>query len=355
MSRYERLLEKNLVPEAAIRIYVRQALRRHERRDRRQTVEARQEALMRIVAELRRQPIAVHPHLPKAQHYELPTDFFKTVLGSRLKYSCGWWSNPHSLHNLPAGLDRSEEAMLELTCKRAEISDGQSILDLGCGWGSFSLYVARTYPRCRILAVSNSATQKAYLEEQAQAHALGNVRVQKADVNHLLLHEQFDRIVSVEMFEHIRNYSALLSKLSALLTPGGKLFVHLFTCRGTPYFFRFEDERDWMARNFFAGGIMPGEDLLLYFADDFAAERVWRVSGMHYRNTLEAWLCNMKHNRKKIMAVLTDFYGPGGMRKWWAYWKTFFIVCSELFGYAGGNAWFVSHYLLEKKGRSGQS
>lgn len=349
MRRYERLLEKNLVPEAAIRLYVRQALRRHERRERRRSVEVRQEELMRIVAELRRQPIAVHPRLPRAQHYELPTAFFQAVLGRRLKYSCGWWSEPRRRRGPAYELDRSEEAMLDLTCRRAAIADGQSVLDLGCGWGSFALYAARAYPRCRILAVSNSTTQKAYLDRRARELGLANIRVKQADVNRLALEEKFDRIVSIEMFEHVRNYSALLSGLSTLLKPEGKLFIHLFSYRGNPYFFRYEDDRDWMARNFFAGGIMPGRDLLLYFTESFAVERVWRVSGLHYRSTLEAWLRRMKGNRKEIMPILTDFYGPDRARKWWAYWKAFFIVCAELFGFAGGNAWFVSHYLLAKK------
>src|SRR5262249_20485857 len=230
-------------------------------------------------------------------HYELPTEFFRLILGRHMKYSCGYWAGASD------DLDQSEETMLGLICERAEIANGQRILDLGCGWGAFSLFAAERYPDSDFTAVSNSRTQKFHVAAEAERRALDNLSVIKADVSAFQTEERFDRIVSVEMFEHMRNYQKLLEKLSGLLNPGGKLFVHIFAHRRYAYLFEVEDETDWMSQHFFTGGMMPSEHLLLYFADHFKIFKRWRVSGLHYQRTCNAWLGRMDRNRSEIMPL----------------------------------------------------
>jgi cyclopropane-fatty-acyl-phospholipid synthase len=239
--------------------------------------------------------------------------------------------------------------MLELTCQRAELADGQDVMELGCGWGSLSLFMSAKFPKSNFTVVSNSRTQKIYIDEQAKLRGITNLEVITCDINNFSIGKKFDRVVSVEMFEHMRNYEKLMKLVADALKENGKLFVHIFTHKEYAYKFEVIDDTDWMSKYFFTGGIMPSDDLLLYFNDHHAIEQHWHVNGMHYSKTSEAWLQNMDRHKDKIMPLFEKTYGNGQALKWWVYWRIFYMACAELWGYNHGNEWIVSHYLFRKK------
>jgi len=337
--------EKAYLPDSFIRAGIRKLLRRRLEKEWTPNIELREERKQKFFEILRSSPIAIEQDRANEQHYEVDSRFYSKVLGPHLKYSSGLWNRSNNLHE-------SELEMLEAVCQRAEL-DSESvnrILDLGCGWGSFCLFAAARYPDKEFVAVSNSKTQKQFIEAEANKRGLTNLKVETHDIRSLDWQEKFDRIVSVEMFEHMRNYEALLKKLRRFLNPGGKLFVHIFCHRNTPYFFEVEGEDDWMAQYFFSGGVMPSFDLLLYFPEDLKIEKSWAVNGMNYSKTCEAWLEEMDQKRPEIMSVFDEIYGGENAGVWFQRWRMFFMACSELFRFRDGEEWFVAHYLLSSRG-----
>lgn len=288
-------------------------------------------------------PIAALPEKANEQHYEVPAEFFGRVLGVHRKYSCCYWT-PET-----RGLNAAEEQSLRLTCEHAELKDGQSVLELGCGWGSLSLWMAEHYPNSTITAISNSASQRQYIESEIARRGLTNLRIITCDINDFSSIHKFDRVVSVEMMEHVRNHRLLFERINGWLKPGGKLFVHIFCHHRFTYPFEVQGESDWMAKYFFSGGIMPAQNLLLNCQQHLQLERQWLWDGTHYEKTSNAWLQRMDSDPAATTAVLKATYGPD-WRIWWSRWRIFFMSCAELFGYNNGSEWFVSHYLFTRRG-----
>jgi cyclopropane-fatty-acyl-phospholipid synthase len=338
------LMERGWVPDLLVRAGIRALDRRRLRLERKGSPAEQLQAKMDLVHHLQRSPVAVATDRANEEHYEMPPDFFEQVLGPHLKYSCCYWAGGVT------SLAGAEKAALKQVCERAEIADGMEVLDLGCGWGSFGLWTAQRYPKCRIMAVSNSTAQRDFILRKAQERGLEGVEVVTADVNSFDTERRFDRIVSIEMFEHMRNYKTLFDRIARWLKADGKLFVHIFTHREYAYFFETRRQDDWMGRHFFTGGIMPSDDLLLYFQDDLVLRNHWRLNGSHYQKTAETWLENMNRQRDDILPVLTNVYGPDEAARWFQRWRIFFMACSELWGFRGGNEWYVSHYLFDKRG-----
>ena len=297
-------------------------------------------ALRSYAAELSAGPLAIHQQAANRQHYELPTAFFTEFLGPRLKYSCCLW--PPDVHDLAA----AEEAMLTLTCERAGLEDGMDVLDLGCGWGSLALFIAERYPHCRVTAMSNSRTQAEHIAAASARAGYAGVSTLTADIATFDPGRTFDRILSVEMFEHVRDYGELFARLRRWLRPGGRVFVHVFSHARFAYTFSAEDPRDWMGSRFFSGGQMPAHDLFLQFDDDLVAEDRWWLSGEHYARTLEDWLRSYDARTEAIRPILGRTYGPEADARWWADWRLFLLACAETFAFGDGREWGVSHYLL---------
>jgi len=339
----DRLLEKDKIPDALIRMGIRRLLKQRLRDEGKGDTEERQARLMSLIADLKKSPIAIHTEQANEQHYEVPTAFYQYCLGKHLKYSSGYWREGVD------DIDTSEKEMLELTCERAELKNGQDVLELGCGWGSLSLFMSAKFPESNFTVVSNSRTQKIYIDEQASLRGIKNLTVITANINDFKIDKLFDRVVSVEMFEHMRNYERLMDLIADHLNPDGKLFVHIFTHKHFAYKFEVLDESDWMSKYFFTGGIMPSDNLLLYFDEQFSIEQHWHVSGKHYSKTSEAWLNNMNNHKTQILPLFEETYGKQHALKWWVYWRIFYMACAELWGYNKGEEWMVSHYLFNKK------
>ena len=296
-----------------------------------------------FVAGMRTAPVALVPHKANEQHYEVPSAFFEGVLGRRRKYSSAWW--PDGITDL----DAAEEAALAATAARAELADGQRILELGCGWGSLTLWMAERYPHAEITAVSNSHSQREHIESEARRRGLANIRVLTTNVARLRPDAPFDRVVSVEMFEHLRNWPEMFGRVASWLEPGGRFFMHVFVHPSTPYAFEERDGSDWMARHFFSGGMMPSDDLALRFQDALALRARWRWDGTHYARTAEAWLANMDARREALWPILEQTYGAEQASLWWTRWRLFFMSCAELFGHDDGREWWVAHYLFVRR------
>jgi cyclopropane-fatty-acyl-phospholipid synthase len=323
--------ERGLLPLPALRFGIRRLLAK------RLAEAATGPDLHAFTRSLRDSPVAVDTDAANQQHYEVPAEFFQMVLGPNLKYSGAYWP-PHA-RNLAA----AEAAMLELTCSRAQLSDGQQILELGCGWGSLTLHMARAFPRAHITAVSNSASQRRFIE----ARAPSNVTVLTRDMRSFDPGRRFDRVVSVEMFEHMRNLPELLRRISTWLEPDGRLFVHVFCHRSFAYLFGTEGADDWMGRHFFTGGMMPSFDLLPKLTGHLEVEESWPVNGTHYQKTARAWRENLERRKADVLPILARTYG-GDAPRWFHRWRLFFLACEELFGYGGGIEWLVGHYRFRR-------
>ena len=333
------LAETGLVPDALIRSGIRRLCA--ERRSQVNQQSARD--LDDFVERMNRSPVALVPDVANEQHYEVPAEFFDMVLGTHRKYSCCYWGNG------VANLDAAEQAALEITCQRANIADGMKVLDLGCGWGSLSLWIATHYPNCSVTSVSNSSSQRRFIEKEAASLGLSNLSVITADMNEFSIDQRFDRIVSIEMFEHMRNYGALFERIAGWLDDDGRFFMHIFCHKSAAYEYVDNGPSDWMSRHFFSGGIMPAGDLPSRFQAHLTLEEQWRWSGRHYQETAEAWLANMDSRKAEIMPILEETYGRQNARRWWARWRIFFLAVSEMFGMDGGREWGVGHYLFRHK------
>jgi cyclopropane-fatty-acyl-phospholipid synthase len=337
-------VERGAAPDGVVRYGIRRLLRDRLEEIGAADCERSADALERFVAAMDTAPVAPVPERANEQHYEVPPELFTAALGPRRKYSCCYW---------PAGVATLAEAelrALEATCERAQLKDGQRILELGCGWGSLTLFMAERYPRATITAVTNSESQRTTVEALAAQRGLRNVQVVAADMNSFAAPQPVDRIVSVEMFEHMRNYTVLFERVAHWLAPDGKFFMHVFCHRSTPYEFVDQGPTDWMSRYFFAGGMMPSDDLPLHFQRHLSLERRWRWSGTHYAKTAEAWLDNFDARRAEVEPILAAAYGQAAVEQWRQRWRMFFMACAELFGYGGGQEWYVSHYRFGRAG-----
>jgi cyclopropane-fatty-acyl-phospholipid synthase len=340
-----RACERSWLPDLLVRAGMRALIR--QRLSDEHADDAAQQALAfdALVDELRASPIAIETQAANTQHYEVPGAFFEAHLGPRLKYSCGYY---------PRGgeaLAQAEDAMLALYAERAQLEDGQRVLDLGCGWGSLALWIAERYPGSRVVALSNSHGQRAFIEAQAAKRGLANLLVVTGDIVEFDFagdEVAFDRILSIEMFEHMKNYGLLLAKIARWLADDGKLFVHLFAHRTLAYHFAAKDSGDWMSRYFFTGGTMPSSTLLLRFQDDLRVARQWWLDGTHYARTANQWLAALDAARVRVMPMLREVYGEAAA-VWFQRWRMFYMAVAELFGYARGTEWGVAHYLFEKR------
>ena len=335
--------EKGYVPDSAIRYGIRELVKTRLDEIAAHDCETGAKLFSDFVFAMNQSEIAPLPALANAQHYEVPAEFFTHCLGAQRKYSsCFWLTETQNL-------DEAEILALQQTCDHANLQDGQAILELGCGWGSLSLWMAARYPNSKITGVSNSNSQREYIMSAAKWRGITNLTIITADMNVFEAPSTYDRVVSVEMFEHMRNYQVLYGKVASWLKPQGKFFKHIFVHRNTPYAFEVQGDDDWMSQYFFSGGIMPSDDLPLNFQDDLKLINRWRWDGTHYEKTANAWLENMDANEKVITPILAATYGTENVTIWRNRWRIFYMACAELFGYNKGQEWWVSHYLFEKR------
>lgn len=336
------LVDRGVIPDRVIRGGI-----RHLIRNRLKEITFRDDQGMKahkraFIEDMGRSPIALNPEKANSQHYEVPTAFFQQVLGPQLKYSSAYW--PESTESLAV----AEELSLRETADHAALHDGQAILELGCGWGAFTLWMAARYPNSSITAVSNSHHQKTYIDAQACARGLRNLRVITSDMNEFGTEPlQFDRVVSVEMFEHMRNWHGLFNRVHGWLKADGQFLMHIFVHRGVPYVFEVRDASDWMSEYFFSGGMMPSDDLPMLIQAPLRPMQTWKWDGTHYEKTANAWLARMDKHREEVWPLLVQTYGATHAKHWWMRWRVFFMACAELFGYRQGQEWWVGHYLFE--------
>lgn len=339
------LTEQGLIPDIVIRRGIRHLVKQRLREIGNHDCELMAKNHNNFLEMMQQSSIALLPEKANEQHYEVPAQFYLRCLGPHLKYSSAYW---------PAGvstLAEAEAAALAESCNHASLADGQDILELGCGWGSLTLWMAKHYPNSRITAVSNSHSQRDHIKKHARIHNLKNIQIITCDMNEFDTRpEHFDRVVSVEMFEHMRNWKSLYEKIAKWLKPGGMFFKHIFVHRTTPYLFEDNGPGDWMSRYFFSGGMMPCDDLPLCVKSDLNFEQRWRWNGAHYAKTTRAWLDNMNENRQEIQQLFTEVYGENEVQRWWVRWRLFFMACEELFAYDDGQQWWISHYLFSKPG-----
>ena len=337
-----KLAEKGILPDPLIRLGIKRLCGQRLSEVSALGPEALEESHQQWIDLSTVSPIAIVPEKANEQHYEVPPRFFELVLGANLKYSSGYWPKGVS------SLDESEHEMLKITCERAGLVDGQDILELGCGWGSLTCFMAQNFPNSKITAVSNSKDQRNFIEQKNDKLNLQNIKVVTADMNDFSTDEKFDRVISIEMFEHMRNYDELLKRINGWLKQNGKLFVHIFSHKEVAYPFEDKGDGDWMAREFFSGGQMPSHRLLMSFPDRMKIEKDWRVSGTHYEKTSLAWLRKMDTNKIEVLELFKTTYGKKDASIWFQRWRIFFMSCEVLFGFNEGSEWGVSHYLFEK-------
>jgi len=336
------LSERGLMPDFIIRAGIRNLCQQRLDEIYADDCEMASEIRTRFFESMKTAAIAPLPEMANAQHYEVPAAFFDLVLGKNRKYSSCFWPEGTS------SLDEAEDAALSETCLHADLEDGQAVLELGCGWGSLSLWMAKHYPNSHITSVSNSHSQREFITSQAAALGLRNLTVITCDMNTFEIQQTFDRIVSVEMFEHMRNYPVLFEKINGWLKPQGQFFMHIFCHRDAPYPFEVQGDDDWMSQYFFSGGFMPSDDTPTQFQSHLSLVKQWRWDGTHYEKTANAWLNNMDSHIDAIKPIFKACYGIEATPIWIQRWRIFFMACAELFGFNHGQQWWVSHYRFEK-------
>lgn len=338
------MMESGTLPDSLIRAGIRKLCKQRLEEEHINDIEAQSAQYDQFLQELKVSQIAIKTDKANEQHYEVPAEFYLKSLGDHLKYSGCLWTDDTK------DLSAAEQQMLELYTRRGEFKDGQDVLELGCGWGSLTLYLAKKYPNSSITTLSNSSSQREFIEKRAAERGINNITVITVDINDFEAEKTFDRIVSIEMFEHVRNYQQLFDKVYRWLTPGGKVFLHVFCHRYLMYPFEEDGDDNWMGKYFFSGGQMPAADTFLNFQEKITLSKRWLLSGQHYEKTANAWLENTDKYSKEILTTFEKVYGKEDAKLWLQRWRIFFMACAELFGYRDGNEWLIAHYLFEKKG-----